>query len=429
MRVSYIDILFTGEVPTDKFQLEMVQVTIRHGDRYTLHKLPEFNSQILSCDMEDFSHLSSTIPELENFLTVMRNNADKLPQQSSFFKFGLYPKAKECQPGHLTPNGAAQHVKNGAFFKKAYVDKWKLLNDDYQGQIKLVSTIRQRTFQSGVALLYGLVPEFDFSKLHITDALDSKMCSRTNPLYPCSCDSITRYMDVLAGTFGQTLPKFTAKKDLRKAYKQIAQALGISQKEVPRASHIMDVAIVHMCHHMKLPGSQEKCMEPSSLRTVVEAINDNGHQQAKNPVYKLVSRLRMYPLLNEMVMNIEERITTKSAARFYLYSGHDSTIDPLLTALNISDGMWPMYACRVNVELYSTKEATVPGPKRYFIRVLYNGLDVTTKVIFCRGKTRPEWSDMCPLQHFKDFTQDSNVVQDLKLTSYKQACIKPILQV
>lgn len=57
-------------------------------------------------------------------------------------------------------------------------------------------------------------------------------------------------------------------------------------------------------------------------------------------------------------------------SKFRLVSGHDTTVKPLLVALDAYDHRWPPFCACVLVELYQHKE----DPRRQTVRVLYNGL-------------------------------------------------------
>jgi hypothetical protein len=71
---------------------------------------------------------------------------------------------------------------------------------------------------------------------------------------------------------------------------------------------------------------------------------------------------------------------------FYLHAGHDSTLIPLLLALNIWDGVWTPYASYVNFELYQGSQGSQKNDQGsqkygqgsqnyddYYVRVVYNG--------------------------------------------------------
>ena len=72
--------------------------------------------------------------------------------------------------------------------------------------------------------------------------------------------------------------------------------------------------------------------------------------------------------------------------KFTLYSGHDNSILPLLTALGYRVPQWPPYASRVAMELYAPNR----GPRsaqNLIVKVVYNGKDITQSTGFCGKKS------------------------------------------
>jgi hypothetical protein len=58
------------------------------------------------------------------------------------------------------------------------------------------------------------------------------------------------------------------------------------------------------------------------------------------------------------------------------------------------------------LELYGKQSTNVAPPTpEFYLRVFYNGRDVTGKVRFCRGRTV---EGMCPLKYFQQFSQKEN---------------------
>lgn len=404
-----------------EYVLEQVQMVIRHGDRSSLHTLPNYIEPSLSCKMDDYPHLFSHIPNVDSYKETLVNNMKHLANIPNLSMFGLHPSQELCKPGYLTPVGATQHIKNGAFLKENY-KKWNLVEKPgRQKQVKLVTTNRRRTFQSGVALLYGFFSSLDLSTIDINVTPTSSMCVDSgNGKFPCKCEAADKYHNIIANSFGQTNANMTHEPGYVEHTMKIAQVFGVMAHEVPRASHIMDVGMVHVCHDLPLPGRLTNCMDPQSLRYVVDAINKNGKKNTNDGTYKRLARLRMLPLLGQIYDGMMDRISGKSSHKLVLYSGHDSTIDPLLVTLNISLGIWPKYASRFTVELYSTRAAHIP--KAYFVRILYNGRDLTQNVMFCKSLTP---SGLCSLDHFKRFLLEENGVTDLNLKDYQSECLKP----
>lgn len=108
-----------------------------------------------------------------------------------------------------------------------------------------------------------------------------------------------------------------------------------------------------------------------------------------------VLRLSMGVLLHTLVTNMEEAVAATSssgssnkavsssssssaqAPRMYLYSGHDSTIMPILSALGVDLSTWPPYTSNLVFELWELPATEAGGkagkkPPQHVVRVLYN---------------------------------------------------------
>jgi len=92
--------------------------------------------------------------------------------------------------------------------------------------------------------------------------------------------------------------------------------------------------------------------------------------------------------------NADERA---ARARLTLFSGHDTVIAPVLEGLGLYEGRhcrWPQYASRIAFELWRKELGPVQGRAgdgQLFVRVVYNGEDLTAAVPACQG------ANPCPL--------------------------------
>jgi hypothetical protein len=86
------------------------------------------------------------------------------------------------------------------------------------------------------------------------------------------------------------------------------------------------------------------------------------------------------------------RSGSSSSHKFFLYSGHDTTLSLILGALNVSNFSWPPYASNLVFELWRDHGTT-------FVRVIYNGQPLTTQ---------DNWCDLskCPLSTFEAYFKD-----------------------
>ncbi|CAM9307241.1 unnamed protein product, partial [Laminaria digitata] len=73
--------------------------------------------------------------------------------------------------------------------------------------------------------------------------------------------------------------------------------------------------------------------------------------------------LSLYPFTREILTNMRDVLSGKSAMKFALFSGHDTVIAPLLAALGAYDCRWPPYASHVAFELWSKPSQGKPSHK------------------------------------------------------------------
>lgn len=90
-----------------------------------------------------------------------------------------------------------------------------------------------------------------------------------------------------------------------------------------------------------------------------------------------VAILQIQPFIARIVSNFKEWIEGRRRQRFVLFSGHDTTVTAVLSALHAFDGHRPPYAARVVFELW--KKAG--DEDDYVVRTLYNGRVINSDII------------------------------------------------
>ena len=111
------------------------------------------------------------------------------------------------------------------------------------------------------------------------------------------------------------------------------------------------------------------------------------------------TRLSIYPFLKEIANSLVNSATGKSPIRLNLFSGHDTVIAPVLAALGVYQDpelcKWPQYASRISFELWkglstssvptssSSSETEAAAIASHYVRVVFNGQDVTKKISTC----------------------------------------------
>jgi len=277
------------------------------------------------------------------------------------------------------------------------------------------ATVNRRTFQSAVAFMHGFAPEIDMSRILAVQMADNNTLCVQQTGHQCSCAVVTtRFLNMFSVTFGQESSTIRN----RLAVRRIAARLGVTIDELPRLSDVFDVMMGHYCHGLALG-----CLGASFTRDVFDVINEAGRLALSDVRYKRLARLKVQPLLYEIAHRMERQshFFNNLLPKFVLYSGHDSTIEPLAAAIGVSNGAWPRYASRLVFELYvPTKEAgsdTMAG-----IRVLHNGKDVTRRVSFCKDAASNVAFSICPLKAFLDFVNDRQFAGGPGESGYSEAC-------
>ena len=66
------------------------------------------------------------------------------------------------------------------------------------------------------------------------------------------------------------------------------------------------------------------------------------------------NKLAIGRFFNELLMDLDEK-ATRNGKKLLIYSGHDSTLVPVMCALRIYDNQWPPYASYLTLEMVTKK--------------------------------------------------------------------------
>ncbi|KAF9096587.1 Acid phosphatase-like protein 2 [Mortierella sp. GBA35] len=325
------------------------------------------------------------------YANVVAHHVVTIPRGSPFASKLMWKGS--CIPGQLTPLGALQHRKLGAALRQIYVDKLNFLPEVYDADtMHIRSTDVWRTKQSAenlMAGLYGVQGKFGFSppvlQIHTLPTevdyltLNSGACPRISQLR----SNIDKTSEALKRLHDDNVD----------FAKQLTHILGAEKPW----SGLMDTILPRVCHNKPLQcrlseeGSEEGGNSSCITESIVNRILDNVHVQTREfyrdgeGVFDLL-RIGMGPLASDIKENL---LTAKSQGRVRLsfYSGHDTTVLPLLGLFDAEDMRWPPYASHMLVELWKTPRG------EHFVRVLYNQAVLATKSNWCELK----W---CPLDTF-----------------------------
>lgn len=171
---------------------------------------------------------------------------------------------------------------------------------------------------------------------------------------------------------------------------------------------IVDSCLPSYCHRQSLPcGAPSKGKECVSENLLTEMMMDADHVFCDRYLGSHgglnATRLSIYPFMSEIVDNLKLSMdsstssTTGSVARkVTIFSGHDTVISPVLTALGVYKQFctWPPLASRIVFELWQLKPSSSSKPLstdkngeiNFFVRILFNGQDIAMKIPECQNE-------------------------------------------
>ncbi|KAJ2552111.1 hypothetical protein EV175_003439 [Coemansia sp. RSA 1933] len=299
------------------------------------------------------------------------------------------PSAATCGFGQLTDVGRQSMTALGQHLRSLYVESTDLLpsmprngEGGPTGDLYLRSTSYSRAFESLQHTLGGLYPNaLDVPSLFRVNVRPS---TRDNLLISFDCKSMMRLFKAFnANAKEASLGEYNAlHQDLVKidGLREFYESQPNDSKGPPAAIHAWDTLASMRAHNMPLPSAiDDALIARTSEMSGVEYLH-SGWQSAA------LTRLQIGPLVHELVGNIVRAVEVDRAGAFPksdssnskmgIYSGHDTTIGPLLAVFGArsddssssssrsytkpSDPYWPPYAASIRLELIKDDNTQPP---------------------------------------------------------------------
>ncbi|CAO3571917.1 unnamed protein product [Mortierella alpina] len=377
------------------------QLFVRHGDRTPIIVLPldvDISWDCTNTSTYSFSGVSQQGGEPFQYANVIAHQVVSIPPASPFAATNMWKG--NCIPGQLTSVGALQHRRLGAALRRIYVGKYKLLPATYDPEVvQIRSTDVWRTKQSAenfMAGMYGIPGQYKRNSLPVLQIhtqpseieylyMNDKVCPRMNQLRAEAQKSST------------VLKKLH--QDNVDFQKELIDILGAKR---PWTGY-MDTVLPRVCHDRPLQCRKKDGVERCINSSITERILENVEIQTAE-IYRdmkgmfEVLQLGIGPVANDIKQNLLAA-KDNGKVRFQFYSGHDTTIAPILGMLDAEDMRWPPYASNILIELWKTPKGN------HFVRVLYNHMVLETASGWCDL----EW---CPLDDFVAYL-DRFILKDL----------------
>eukprot|EP00200_Dunaliella_tertiolecta_P002707 CAMPEP_0202357266 /NCGR_PEP_ID=MMETSP1126-20121109/11362_1 /ASSEMBLY_ACC=CAM_ASM_000457 /TAXON_ID=3047 /ORGANISM="Dunaliella tertiolecta, Strain CCMP1320" /LENGTH=445 /DNA_ID=CAMNT_0048950113 /DNA_START=101 /DNA_END=1438 /DNA_ORIENTATION=- len=359
-------------------RLALVQVVFRHGARTPLtskHKLFEAPEVQWDCCGSAFTPVPISMTTIDG--KPAPENSHNTRQIRSILQGG-------CHMGQLTTQGQLQALDFGQWLRKRYIEELGFLPPQYkEGMLHARTTNFQRTALTLAGVLTGLlgdtggkaIPVVTSSDVDEILVADTKACPNLANLiavgkkigkelceadddYEWACNELKRILPEIVDDFyfNSYNYQFTDIHDV------ITSCLAAGKAPYPG---LEDPRLAETVNRLAT-----KEFGPLVAPTVSD---EHGHKHL---------RLSMGILLKTMTENMEAAInapvegahaslgpTNETKAKLpliFLYSGHDSTIMPLLSSLGVTRlTQWPPYLSNLVFELWE-----LPSKKETVVRVL-----------------------------------------------------------
>ncbi|KAJ1970601.1 hypothetical protein H4R35_005768 [Dimargaris xerosporica] len=412
--------------PVAGAHLKFVQVFVRHGDRTPLNFAPLHPTHWDCGPHRQFYYQGdgTHLVEREDH-GIMPN--DTIPFQLLHYSPDQTPFNKPtltgtCAPGQLTNKGMEQHRRLGRALRAIYVDQLQFLPRKLtrrqhnsgsldglvaapynagQGQPLFVrSTPIWRTQVSAQSLVDGLYPKDHREEGYVLNHI----------VYPEKADTFNvedeRCPRLLALVQqAQASPAYRQhqqeQQPLRDQYNRILGTQGLPGY-AEHFRHYGDLVTTQLCHWRPLQCHPDHgCITPGMAAHAVRNGGwEYGHLYRDSAEAAEIVRLKIGWLMRDLYPRWLQMARQPQVPRqhgsydyaygspiFELYSGHDSTLAPLLGLLGQIDLAWPPYASQILFEFWQTAS----NAQQTYVRVLYNG-DVLQS-------SRCDFS-RCPLDQF-----------------------------
>jgi len=436
---------------SDDPDIKLVHVTsiIRHGARTPWsHQMmcwdgywQDDETGVWNCDLTTMVSPPSApfVEEVEDNPSLVDNEIDAELGSSSMFLFEKRYDALNhppfltnylngtCQEGQLILRGYEQELANGRHLRQGYVHDGLSINssslasmdermrlfdlttddDDLGGRkpyeepnLRYRADDGQRTLMSGQVLLRGMWGDII--------ARDSAITGE-NPVI--TVHTADYDIDVIAPRVGNCprvadLWEEAIQSDSYQAFINSKEANTLKTIMVEElgndfSNNVHDCLMTTMCTDRKLPEILDDYGRSNGGgkygENIFQRFVDFGTYYYLYPLVHndaAYSKLGMGPLWYEIIANIKPFLdgdTSKPLTKLALFSGHDSTIEPLLASLgkNVWDGkVWVPYATIFNIEIH---EKTIEeGESKHLFRLVLNGDVMTSRVEGC-----PDDGDLC----------------------------------
>ncbi|KAI3657019.1 hypothetical protein MP638_007291 [Amoeboaphelidium occidentale] len=334
---------------------------------------------------ENLASLGTVQRQLEDPLFVKHHSKDE-----------TQPVAGQCFFGQLTDKGRETLFQVGKSFRWLYVDTLKFLpqkmSHENQNTFYFRTTDYPRTLESLHHLIGGLYPYRTHRDPKYSPVVHTRWLNEETLFAQGSCKKWRRLVNDFASEYRRQNKDHI--ESMRAKHKNM-----LNDMAKPNLHALYDTFIAVHAHGIGLPSSISES-DLKALETHAQSTWFEVYRKSQEAV-----RLSIGRFVAEMKRTLESATSPSPQGnnlKLAIYSGHDSTIAPLLGAFQINDGRWPPFASNVVIELFEDS-----NDRENYVRMKYNGSIV--HVPFCQNDDLHHKKDksLCRLKVFFDLMEQS----------------------
>ncbi|KAL3832505.1 hypothetical protein ACJMK2_024142 [Sinanodonta woodiana] len=297
-------------------------------------------------------------------------------------------------PGWLTTIGMNQHYELGQWLQKRYSG---FISSDYKAEeIEILSSDESRCLMSAYSNLAGMYPPHTEGQIWNPNITWQPIPVHTQPQQ----DDNILIMGKPCPKYDQLLDKAIKshkvseeEKRNKDFYDFVGNKTGWDHNNITNIWRIADALFCEKTHNLTLP-------EWTNNRTVENVTVYEKLRMLESYQFTLLfgenrSLYKGGPLLGLMLDNMRQMQNKSIQTKFFMYSGHDTTVSALLSAMNLFNKKSPPYAATVILELHEDP------PNNYYVNILYkNTTDNYTNMVI------PNCSMNCSFEMVVELTKD-----------------------
>ncbi|KAL4240308.1 2-phosphoxylose phosphatase 1 [Mactra antiquata] len=304
----------------------------------------------------------------------------------------------DCFYNHLTLHGLQQMISIGQHLHATYLSNYahKKLTGHYSST-HVRSIPSQPSYQSLLAFLHGFQND---KQLHKTKIHESRgdFCEHNEVgLNTCNC---ARVRELSPFAFKSSLKGSYMFKDAFPHKEEIYNLLNLDNTTTASGVELLQLLTQYKCNDQ----SRSLCMSHKHCHQIDDQKLSVLHKTLAKSVISLYSdgnfrehsELRMYPFLEQLMMHVTRH---DSSQTINVYMGDKHFMQYLLTTLNIFKNQVMPMASRLIFEVYRKNRGQLNEDDLY-IRVLYNGEDITETMFLCSNYIE---NGLCRISRFQSF--------------------------